>query len=451
MSCLGEDAMRIKSLTVFVAVLLVAAAVPAASAATTSDVTVEQDGATGDVLVAVTDNGTAVENATVTVDGDAGYADERTYRTDANGTVSLAQPEDTQNVTVVATDGNRTAETTVLIEGDEDLSVDVTQASDGSVTVGVERNGSAVPNATVEVSVANDSYAAVGNYTTDENGTVGLAAPDENVTATVTVAEGDDETTRTVTLVAPEADLGLDVEQRTGVEVSVERGDEAVENATVNVTSDGDYDGTGTYETDADGTVSLPAPTENVSVTVTATADGDTVSETVGLTTEFVEAEENFGSAVKRFVDALRAAGFDGPPGRIISDFVTENNPGNADDAPGQSGDAPGQSGDAPGQAKQNADADDEAAQSEDGEQGPPEHAKEKKNEKRAQKDADDDSAETEEDDAEEAESEDDSDDESGDDSDDDADSDDADESDDSDDDGQGPPDHAKGNGNGKN
>jgi hypothetical protein len=437
MSCIGEDAMRTKSLTVFVAVLLVAAAAPAASAATTLDVTVEQDGATGDVLVAVTDNGTAVENATVTVDGDAGYADERTYRTDADGTVSLAQPEDTQNVTVVATDGNRTAETTVLIEGDEDLTVDVTQASDGSVTVGVERNGSAVPNATVEVDAANGSYAAAGNYTTDENGTVGLAAPAENVTATVTVAEGDDETTETATLVAPDADLDLDVEQTTGVDVSVERGGEAVENATVNVTSDGDYSGAGTYETGADGTVSLPAPAENVSVTVTATADGDTVSETVGLTTEFVEEEKNFGSAVKRFVDALRAAGFNGPPGRIISDFVTENNPGNADDAPGRSSDAPGQSGDAPGQAKQNADADDEAAQSEDGERGPPDHAKGKSSEKRAQKSADD-SVETEEDDAEEAESEDAADAEDEDDGDD-------------EDDGQGPPDHAKGNGNGKN
>ncbi len=372
----GEPAMRIKSVTVFVAVLLVAAAIPAAaSAATTLDVNVEQDDATGEVLVDVTSNGTAVENATVNVTSEAGYVGNGTYQTDANGSVTLAQPEDTQNITVTATDDNLSAETTVKIVGDNDLTVDVAQADDGTVSIGVERNDTAVANATVNVSASNDSYAATGNYTTDENGTVELDAPEENVSVTVTVSEGDDTTTKTVDLVAPEASLDLSVEQTTGVEVSLERGDEAVENATVDVTSDGNYSGTGTYETDADGTVSLPAPTENVTITVTATADNDTVSETVDLTTEFVEEEKNFGQAVNSFIEALRAAGFNGPPGLVISDFATENNPGNADDAPGQE--------------KKHSDDEANETTTDDDKRGPPEHAKnkgkkDKNNEKKA-------------------------------------------------------------------
>ncbi|ELZ34404.1 hypothetical protein C474_01821 [Halogeometricum pallidum JCM 14848] len=353
------------------ALLLVTATFPAAaSAATTVGVAVDQDDATGEAVVLVTDNGTAVENATVNVTGELAYAGAGTYRTDANGTVTLPEPAETQNVTVVAADGDATGETTVRLVGAE-FSVDVTQADDGAVTVDVSRAGAAVENATVEVTVENGSYAAAGNYTTDGNGTVELAAPAENVTATVTASEADDAATETVTLLALSAPLDLTVEQAAGVEIDVSRGGEAVENATVNVTSDGNYSGTGTFETGADGTVSLAAPTENVSITVSATADGDTVSETVELTTEFVGEQRNFGQAVRAFLDALRTAGFNGPPGRIISDFATANNPGNADDAPGRSdasdqSDAPGRS-DARGQAKKDA-ADDK--------RGPPEHAK---------------------------------------------------------------------------
>ncbi|SFR57658.1 hypothetical protein [Halogeometricum limi] len=363
--------MRINSLAVVVAVLVVTAGMPgAASAATTLDVTLEQDGATGDGLVVVTTNGTAAENVTVEVGGERAYAGNGTYRTDANGSVVLAQPEDTQNVTVTAVGANATATTTALLQGDDDLTVDATQATDGRVAVVVERNGTAVENATVNVTSENETYAADGDYRTDANGTVELDAPAENVTVTFTAAADGESATETTTLVAVEAPLAVSVEQTTDVTVTVARGDEAVENATVNVTSE-NYSGAGSYQTGADGTVSLPAPTENVSVTVTATADGDTASETVTLSTEFVEESKNFGQAVKRFVDALRSAGFNGPPGRIISDFVTANNPGNADDAPGQ--------------AKKNAvDAADEneTAERDDSEnrRGPPEHAKEKKN-----------------------------------------------------------------------
>lgn len=428
--------MRTKSLTVVLALLLVTATFPAAaSAATTVSVAVDQDDATGEAVVLVTDNGTAVENATVNVTGELAYAGAGTYRTDANGTVTLPEPTQTQNVTVVAADGDATSETTVRLVG-EGFSVDVTQADDGAVTVDVSRAGAAVANATVEVTVENGSYAAAGNYTTDANGTVELAAPAENVTATVTASEAGDAATETVTLLALSAPLDLTVEQATGVEIDVSRGGEAVENATVNVTSSGNYSGTGTFETGTDGTVSLAAPTENVSITVSATADGDTVSETVELTTEFVGEQKNFGQAVWAFINALRTGNFDGPPGRLISDFATANNPGNADDAPGQSdasgqSDAPGRS-DARGQAKKAPAAGDRTA---DDERGPPEHAKSGQNGDDSDSDASkDDGAENDADDEDEE----------------DADADDGD--DDSEDDEKRPSsDRGNGNGNGRN
>ena len=52
--------------------------------------------------------------------------------------------------------------------------------------------------------------------------------------------------------------------------------------------------------------------------------------------------EQPFGLVVSQFVSAFQNATVEGPPGGIISEFVTNNNPGNADDAPENSGNAPG-------------------------------------------------------------------------------------------------------------
>ncbi|MDQ2051830.1 hypothetical protein RBH26_15230 [Natronolimnohabitans sp. A-GB9] len=78
----------------------------------------------GDVVVTVTDNETAVSNATVdvsTVDEDASYTDEGTYTTDENGTVSLDAPFGNESVEVAfnATVDDESVETTATLEAAE--------------------------------------------------------------------------------------------------------------------------------------------------------------------------------------------------------------------------------------------------------------------------------------------------------------------------------------------
>lgn len=85
---------------------------------------------------------------------------------------------------------------------DGSLSGGVTQAEDGSVTVTVEQNGTGVDGADVTVdAVDNGSYAGEGEYTT-ENGTVGLPAPEQNVTVTFTVTYGNETASTTEDLAA---------------------------------------------------------------------------------------------------------------------------------------------------------------------------------------------------------------------------------------------------------
>lgn len=66
--------------------------------------------------------------------------------------------------------------------------VTVEQADDGTVTVTVTHNGSAVTDATVTVESTdeNTSYAGEGEYSTDENGTVELPAPGAGVNVSIT-------------------------------------------------------------------------------------------------------------------------------------------------------------------------------------------------------------------------------------------------------------------------
>ena len=117
---------RIDPAAIMAVVMLVGMAVSGvAGAATTSTeqlaVDVSQDAA--DVTVTVTANGTAVENASVTVDAvNASYAGDGTHTTDANGTVSLSSPSENLTVDVTAVKGNATASTTVglvAVENDE--------------------------------------------------------------------------------------------------------------------------------------------------------------------------------------------------------------------------------------------------------------------------------------------------------------------------------------------
>lgn len=364
----------------------------AATAAADLSVGVEQGPDTGEATVTVADNETAVENATVTVTSESGYAGNGTYETDANGSVALPEPNETVSVTVNASSDNVTASQQVeLVPREDSLAVSANQSEDGSTTVTVTQYDEPVENASVEVDA--DSGIA-GNDTTDANGTVTLDQPEDDVNGAIVATDGN--LTAETGIELSGAELAVTAEQRDdGVFVTVTDGDEAVENATVEVESDGDYSGTGTYATDADGEVALALPTENVTIDVTATDGNETTRTSADLTVD-IDSEEPFGLTVSNFVSALQNATVDGPPGQVISEFVTGNNPGSAGDvpgqsgeapgqsdeaagesgdAPGQSGDAPGQSGDAPGQSGDDADdenetADDDTEVSESDEQG---------------------------------------------------------------------------------
>jgi len=87
-------------------------------------------------------------------------------------------------------------------------SVDISVTQDGEEpTVSVTDNGTGVANATVAVeALDNGSYDGVGEYTTDENGTVELPTPEENATveATTTVDNVTVSTTADLTVTTEE-------------------------------------------------------------------------------------------------------------------------------------------------------------------------------------------------------------------------------------------------------
>ena len=102
--------------------------------------------------------------------------------------------------------------TTATAETNDELTVDVTQDDDSTAVITVTENDSDVANASVVVDVVdNDTYAGVGNYTTDENGTVDLPAP-ENVTETTieVSAEYDNATGETVATLSSVSDEDAD-------------------------------------------------------------------------------------------------------------------------------------------------------------------------------------------------------------------------------------------------
>jgi len=102
------------------------------------------------------------------------------------------------------------------------LAVGVSQADDGSATVSVTQNETGVENASVAVETADDgSYAGTGTYTTDGDGTVGLPAPEQNVTVDVTAAADNQTATTTADLTVASANATNATEFDTfGLEVS---------------------------------------------------------------------------------------------------------------------------------------------------------------------------------------------------------------------------------------
>jgi hypothetical protein len=317
----------------FAAFLVVTAGVSFAGAVAADaplDVAANQQLDTGDAVVSVTQNGTAVDNATVTVETEAPYAGNGTYATDANGTVTLPNPTETVTANLTVTkSGQQTVETVELVPLNDSLAVDVAANDDRSATVTVTQYGTAVENATVNVT-ADGNYTGTGEYETDDNGTVSLPAAVDDTTVTVTATDGNLTAETTADLVGDE--FAVDVAQTAGqsATVTVTENGSTVENATVTVATDGNYSGTGEYETDEDGTVTLPAPNETVTVDVTATADNETAETTVTLEAE-EEAEEpmNFGQRVSSFVQGLLGdEDREGGIGQQVSEFAKENNPG---------------------------------------------------------------------------------------------------------------------------
>lgn len=170
-------------------------------------------------------------------------------------------------------------------------------------------------------------------------------------------------------------EVGVEDAGNDGATVTVTRDESAVPNATVtvNVTDDNaTYAGTGTYETDASGAVALPEPAENVTVAVTAAKGNLTGEATATLTTpgESEDDEKTFGDAVSSFVHRLLNGNGDESVGQAVSAFVTSNNPGNADEKrPDHAGepDAGTDEGESENAGSHNG--------TDDGSQGPPEHA----------------------------------------------------------------------------
>ncbi|OTF01038.1 DNA primase [Halorubrum sp. SD612] len=425
------------------------------------------DDADGEPTVTVTENDTAVENATVVVSvvdaENESYAGSGEYETDANGTVDLEAPEEDVTVEVTAASGNDTASTTVDLEAPDGLELDVDDTG-GEPVVTVTDDDEAVENASVNVTVADDenaSYAGTGEYETDANGTVDLPAAEEDVTVEVTAEYENASVSETVEFEAPD---GLEVEVDDTDEeptVTVTDDDEPVENATVVVAlaDDADenasYAGTGEYETDANGTVGLPAAEEDVAVDVTTSYDDRTASTTVELTAgdeDDAPEETPFGQLIRDFIEDISDR--EGGIGAAVSDFATENNPGNAPDHAGgpggaDDGDASEENeSDAPGNVPDHAGGPD--GENDSDERGPPAHAGP------GGDDADDDDVDEEDDDAEDDDAEEDDaeeddaeedDAEEDDAEEDDAEEDDAEEDDAEDDGERGPPDHAGGPG----
>lgn len=103
---------------------------------------------------------------------------------------------------------------------DGDLSVAANQPAAGEeTTVTVTHNGTAAENATVDVNATGADYDGAGNYTTDENGTVTLRPPEENVTVEI-AAEYENHTASTTAELFAAAENGSSGNESFGQQVS---------------------------------------------------------------------------------------------------------------------------------------------------------------------------------------------------------------------------------------
>jgi hypothetical protein len=153
----------------------------------------------GTVHLEATQYGDALAGAEVDVTATVAFAGEGAYTTDANGTVGLPGPANATELTAVVTAGDVEAIQTAAVEPIAEFEVAVETNDDGTATVTVTDDGTAVENTSVDVT-SDVAYDGNGSYETDATGTVGLPAPDENLTVTVTAVNGSEEATTTADL-----------------------------------------------------------------------------------------------------------------------------------------------------------------------------------------------------------------------------------------------------------
>lgn len=354
---------RTRIVAMIAALLLITSVmVPVMGAAADSSlsVEVEQLPDTGEAVVSVTHNGTAVEDGTLLVNSSGNYSANDSSEIGSNGTVTLPAPEETVDVDLTAeyNDSNVT-KSVELVPLSDSLDVSVSQNEDKSATVVVTQYDEPVENATVNVSVdENTTYVGMGEYTTDQNGTVTLPAPDESVTVSVTAEYENLTASDSWSLSGTELTVSVDQDADGAVTIILMEGGEYADGASVTV-ENSNYTYTGSY-TAENGTVSLPAPTQNVTITVSAAFENETTTDTFDLTVPTDDNPNNdFAEDLNRFINFIQTQGVDGPLGQEISEFVHANNPASADDDRGPPEHAGGS----------------ENADSEDDRHGPPEHA----------------------------------------------------------------------------
>ncbi|WP_435069176.1 DNA primase [Haloplanus sp. C73] len=315
----------------------------------------------GSVVVSVMRGDSAVENATVNVTANATYTDAGEYETDENGTVTLANPDQTVELTVTAMEGNDTATTSVVVRSVDTFGVGVDQTADGTVVVSVGRAGEPVTNATV--TVESDTYAGAGEYTTDDSGTVTLPAPSENVTVDVTAMEGNDTATTTAELTPPEptgpfgqvvSALAQSLKGAGFTGIGEQMSDFVTSNNPSNAS-------------DRSANASNPGVGNAENATPPGQQDNETGQPRV------VPADPPVNdSGAENESDAPGNSG--SAPGQ--ADDGEDDAPGNSGSAPGQSGeesddsdDAPGNSGSAPGQSGEESDESDDSEESDESEE----------------------------------------------------------------------------------
>lgn len=234
-----------------------------------------------------------------------------------------------------ADDGDESDETEIELD---EFAVAAWQTDDGSVTVSVSANGTAIEGANVAVEVTSEdaTYAGSGEYVTDEDGNVSLDEPEESVSIDVTATYEDVEDTTSLGIDPVEDGLSVGVTQHddASATVSVTSNGTAAESADVTVAADGEnatYAGSGDYTADENGTVELPAPNETVSVAVTAAYENETASTTAELVAADDDETDAFGQEMSSFVHSLLESNeTDGPIGPLVATYAVENNPGNA-------------------------------------------------------------------------------------------------------------------------